>query len=47
MYGSRLNGAILITTKSGKDLEEMAGVEFIAPTIEKAVSYLDWQKEYG
>lgn len=50
LYGSRAsNGAILIATKSGKDSRgDGISVEFNSnSTIEKAVSYLDWQKEYG
>jgi TonB-linked SusC/RagA family outer membrane protein len=50
LYGSRAsNGAILITTKSGKDAKGGGiSVEFNSnSTIETAVSYLNWQKEYG
>jgi len=50
LYGSRAsNGAILITTKSGKDAKGAGiSVEFNSNyTMEKAVSYLNWQKEYG
>ena len=50
LYGSRAsNGAILITTKSGKDAKGTGiTVEYNGNyTMEKAVSYLDWQKEYG
>jgi TonB-linked SusC/RagA family outer membrane protein len=48
IYGSLAsNGAILITTKSGKNSNGIS-VEFNSNyTIEKAVSYLDWQTEYG
>lgn len=48
LYGSQAsNGAILITTKSGKNAKGIS-VDFNSNyTLEKAVSYLDWQKEYG
>ncbi len=48
LYGSLAsNGAILITTKSGKNAKGIS-VEFNSnSTIETAVSYLNWQTEYG
>ncbi len=48
LYGSLAsNGAILITTKSGKNAKGIS-VEFNSnSTIETAVSYLNWQQEYG
>ena len=48
IYGSRAaNGAIIITTKSGQKNQSI-GLEYSASyTMQKALDYFDFQKEYG